>query len=69
MKVSNTIFNGTHFIYTCSHCSTECEEPANPTKNPNPFSFNPSCSGCGIPKDPDYEIIARGHAAFTSERK
>lgn len=69
MKESNTIFDGTYFIYTCSYCGVKVEEPADPKKNPNPFSFISTCTSCGFPRDPDYSVIEAAHAAISSARK
>lgn len=70
MKESNTIFDGTYFKYTCPHCGMKSgDESADPKKNPHPFSYMPSCMGCGELKTPDYDVIEAGHAAFASTRR
>lgn len=70
LKESNTIFDGTYFHYTCPHCGMKSgDESADPKKNPYPFSFMPRCTGCGKPKEPDFDVIVRAHSAISSTRK
>jgi len=65
MKESTTMFDGTYLIYKCPHCGMKSgSEPADPKKNPDPFSFLPNCKGCGAPKEIDWDVIDAAHASF-----
>lgn len=56
--------DGQHFVYTCPHCTTVRQEPVSPARNPMPFSYIPTCSGCHHLVEIDHQQIAAIQASY-----